>query len=52
MMSKKCVIDTISDLIRKVEMKARKPRITQQMISKMDERKMSKNVNNEEGRNT
>jgi hypothetical protein len=39
-----------SDLVGKVEKRARKPRITQEMISKMDERRKWKNVNNEEGR--
>jgi len=42
--------DTISDLIGKVEKKARKPWITQEMISKMDERRKLKNFNTEEGR--
>ena len=47
---KECVLDTLSDLVRKVEKRARKPRITQEMISKMDERRKWKNVNTEEGR--
>jgi hypothetical protein len=34
---KKCVLDTMSDLVVKVERRARKPWITQEMISKMDE---------------
>jgi hypothetical protein len=34
---KECFLDTISDLVGKVEKKARKPWITQDMISKMDE---------------
>jgi flagellar biosynthesis component FlhA len=34
---KECVLDTLSDLIGKVEKRARKPRITQKMISKMNE---------------
>ena len=34
-----CVPDTISDLVGKVEKRARKPWITQEMISKMDERR-------------
>ena len=33
------MLDTISDLIGKVEKRARKPWITQEMISKMDERR-------------
>jgi hypothetical protein len=45
---KKCVLDTMSDLDGKVDRKARKPRITQE-ISKMDEQRAWKNVNNEEG---
>jgi len=45
-----CVLDTISDLVGKVEKRARKPWITQEMISKMDERRKWKNVNTEEGR--
>jgi hypothetical protein len=44
---KECVLDTISDLVGKVEKRARKPWITQQMISKMDERRKLKT---EEGR--
>jgi len=44
------VLDTISDLVGKVEKRARKPWITQEMISKMDERRKWKNVNTEEGR--
>ena len=47
---KDCVLDTISDLVGKVEKEARKPRITQEMINKMDERRKWKNVNTEEGR--
>jgi hypothetical protein len=46
----KCVLDTMSDLVGKVERRVRKPWITQEMISKMDERRKWKNVNNEEGR--
>jgi hypothetical protein len=44
---KECVLDTISDLVGKVEKRARKP---QEMISNMDERRKWKNVNSEEGR--
>jgi hypothetical protein len=40
----------MSDLVGKVERRARKPWITQEMISKMDERRKWTNVNNEEGR--
>jgi hypothetical protein len=47
---KKCVLDTLSDLVGKVKKKARKPWVTQQMISKMDVRRKWKNVNTEEGR--
>jgi hypothetical protein len=47
---KKCVLDTMSDLVGKVERRARKPWITQEMIRKMEERRKWKNVNNEEGR--
>ena len=47
---KECVLDAISDLVGKVEKRARKPWITQEMISKMDKRKKWKNVNTEEGR--
>ena len=47
---KEYVLDTISDLVGKVEKRARKPWITQEMISKMDERRKWKNVNIEEGR--
>ena len=34
---KECVLNTISDLVGKVETRARKLWITQEMISKMDE---------------
>jgi len=44
------VLDTISDLVGKVEKRARTPWITQEMISKMYERRKWKNVNTEEGR--
>ena len=37
-------------LVGKVEKRARKPWITQEMLSKMDERRKWKNVNTEEGR--
>ena len=47
---KECVLDIITDLVGKVEKRARKPWITQEMISKMDERRKWKNVNTEEGR--
>jgi hypothetical protein len=47
---KECVLDTISVLVGKVEKRARKPWITQEMISKMDERRKWKNVNTKEGR--
>ena len=47
---KECVLDTISDLGEKVEKRARKPWVTQEMLSKMDERRKWKNVNTEEGR--
>jgi hypothetical protein len=33
------VLGTISDLVGKVEKRARKPRITQETISKIDERR-------------
>ena len=35
---KECALDTLSDLVGKVEKRARKPWITQEMISKMDEK--------------
>jgi len=47
---KGCVLDTVSDLVGRVEKRARKPWITQEMISKMGERRKWKNVNTEEGR--
>jgi len=47
---KECVLDTLSDLVGKVVKRARKPWITQEMISKMDERKKWKKVDTEEGR--
>jgi len=36
---KECVLDTISDLVGKVEKMVRKPWITQEMVCKMDERR-------------
>jgi type I site-specific restriction endonuclease len=45
---KGCVLDTISDLVGKVEKRARKTWITQEIISKMDERRKWKNINTEE----
>jgi hypothetical protein len=36
---KKCRLDTVSDCVGKVEKRARKPWITQEMISKMNERR-------------
>ena len=47
---KECVLDTVNDLVGKVEKRARKAWITEEMISKMDERRKWKNVNTEEGR--
>ena len=41
---------TLSDLVGKVEKRARKLWITQEMVSKMNERRKWKNVNTEEGR--
>jgi hypothetical protein len=46
---KECVLDTLSDLVGKVENIARKPWITQEMTSKMDEKRRWKNGNSEEG---
>jgi hypothetical protein len=48
--TQKCVLGTMNDLVGKVERIARKPRITQEMVSKMDERRNWTNVKNEEGR--
>ena len=47
---KACVLDTISDLVGKVEKRARKLWITQEMISRMDVRRKWKNVNTAEDR--
>jgi len=44
------VLDIISDLVGKVEKRVRKPWITQEMISKMNERRKWKNVNTKGGR--
>jgi len=44
------VLDNISDLIGKIDRKARKQWITQEMINKMDERRNQKNINNKERR--
>jgi hypothetical protein len=48
---KKCMLDNMSDLVGKVYRKAKMPWIMQKMINQMDEQRMWKNVNNEEGRN-
>jgi len=46
------VLDTASDLVGKVERRASKQAIDfTEMISKMDEQRKWKNVNNEEGSN-
>jgi hypothetical protein len=45
---KKCRLDTISDCVGKIEKRARKPWVTQEMISKMDEQRKWKSVNTEE----
>jgi len=47
---KEGVLDTLSDLGGEVEKRARKLWITQEMISKVDERWRWKNVSTEEGR--
>jgi hypothetical protein len=44
------VLNTICDLVWKVETRANKPCITQEIISKTYERRKQKNVNSEEGR--
>jgi hypothetical protein len=49
----KCVLDTMRDLVRKVDRKARKPHIAQEMINKMDEQKKVKDkTTTKEGRTT
>ena len=48
--TKQCVLNNISDLVGKVKKRARKPWITQEIISKMDERQKWKSLNTEEGR--
>jgi hypothetical protein len=47
---KKCMLDTMSDLVGKVYRKVRKPWIRQDIINQMDERWQWKNVNNDEVR--
>ncbi|PNF28361.1 hypothetical protein B7P43_G17331 [Cryptotermes secundus] len=47
---KECILNTIRELVGKVEKITRKPCVTQEMMSKMEERRKWKNVNNEEGR--
>jgi hypothetical protein len=42
----------MSDWVGKVDRKAREPYTTEEIISKVDERRKWKNVNNEERRNT
>jgi hypothetical protein len=45
------VLDTVSDLVGMLGWRARKPWITREMISKTDDRRKQKNINNEkEGR--
>jgi hypothetical protein len=48
---KECVLDTICDLVGKLEKRARNPWITREMMGKIDERRKWKNVNTEEGMN-
>jgi hypothetical protein len=48
---KKCVLNTMSGLVGKVERRARKLWITQEMISTMDERRKWKKVNNDRRKN-
>ena len=43
------MLDIIGDLVGEVEKRGRKPWITQEVISKTDERRKWKNVNTEEG---
>jgi hypothetical protein len=45
-----CDLDSLSYLVGKIVKIARKPWITQEMISKVNERRRWKNVNTEEGR--
>ena len=47
---KECVLDTLSDLVGGVEKTARKPWITEEIISKINERRKWKFANTEEGR--
>jgi hypothetical protein len=48
---KKCLLDTMSDCVGKVEERARKLRVTLEMISKMDERRKWNSINNEGRKN-
>ena len=50
---KKCVLDRLamSDLVGKVDSGARKPRITHEVVGKMDEQRKWKNDKNEELQN-
>jgi hypothetical protein len=48
---RKCMLVTVSDSTGKVERTAGKPRITGEIIGKIDELGKWKNVNNEEGKN-
>jgi hypothetical protein len=41
---KKCLLDTMSDCVEKVEKRARKPWITMEMIGKMDEQRKWKSA--------
>ena len=49
---KECMLDTISDLVGKAEKRERKPWITQEMISKIGEKRKWRNVNNEKAGGT
>jgi hypothetical protein len=47
---RKCALDTLNDMVGKVERRPRNTWITQEVVSELDERRKWKNANNEEGR--
>lgn len=49
--TKKCVLDTMSDLVENVDREARQAWISKVVINKMNEQRKLQNVNNEEGMN-
>lgn len=49
--TKKCVLDTLSDLVENVEREERQAWISKVVINKVNEQRKLQNVNNKEGMN-